>query len=391
MKFLATKQHLVAYQDSGEPYLPALFMAHPLGMSCNVWDVVCDQLHGHYRCIRWDLPGHGYSDKAAEGISIEVMAEDVLALADALEIECFSFIGTSIGGAIGQTLCQIASQRLEDVWLTNTGPIIGTKAGWSARADKVRRLGLDEIAPEIISRWFAPDFMTQHPDLVKGWQLQLARTDDESYAKLCEALSEVNNLNKLKHYDKRVLLIAGSEDVSTPPSSLETLKDEFVDARLIILQKVAHVPSVENPKALVEHIHHNPARERVGENGITYEQGLTQRKRILGDAHVEKSTKNATSLDSPFQKFITRTAWGELWGDNSLTFQQRSMITTAILASLGRDDELELHLRAAKRLGINESQLRQVLMHVAVYAGVPAANHAFGLAKKNGWGQPLSQ
>ena len=65
MAFLATEAHLIAYQDSGEAYLPALFMAHPLGMSRDVWVAVCDQLHGHYRCIRWDFPGHGSSGAAA--------------------------------------------------------------------------------------------------------------------------------------------------------------------------------------------------------------------------------------------------------------------------------------------------------------------------------------
>jgi 3-oxoadipate enol-lactonase/4-carboxymuconolactone decarboxylase len=149
------------------------------------------------------------------------------------------------------------------------------------------------------------------------------------------------------------------------------------------------VPSIEAPELLVEHIQTKVGRETVGQTGISYEQGLIQRKRILGAAHVEKASQNATTLDSPFQQFITRNAWGELWGDPTLTVQQRSMITTGILAALGRDGELGLHLRTAKRLGINEDQLRQVLMHVSIYAGVPAANHAFALAKDNGWGTTI--
>ncbi len=86
MAFLTTDAHLIGYQDSGETYLPALFMAHPLGMSRDVWDEVCDELHGHYRCVRWDLPGHGSSGVAAEGLNAELLARDVLALADTLDI-----------------------------------------------------------------------------------------------------------------------------------------------------------------------------------------------------------------------------------------------------------------------------------------------------------------
>lgn len=389
MAFLATDAHLIAYQDSGEIYLPALFMAHPLGMSRDVWDEVCDQLHGHYRCIRWDLPGHGSSGAAADGLSVDMMARDVLTLADALDIQCFSFIGTSIGGVIGQSLCQIAPERLEKVCLTNTGAVIGTKEAWAERAANVRRLGLAEMTEGIVARWFSTTYASQNPEALQGWQVQLSRNDDESYAKLCEALAQVDNRGKLAGYSDRVVLIAGSDDVSTPPATLEVLKAEFADAQLSVFNDVGHVPSIEAPNLLVEHIQENAGRATVGETGISYEQGLVQRKRILGEAHVEKATKKATTLDNPFQQYITRNAWGELWGDSSLTVQQRSMVTTAILAALGRDGELGLHLRTAHRLGISEAQLRQVLMHVSIYAGVPAANHAFSLAKENGWGKPI--
>ncbi|MEN6669027.1 alpha/beta fold hydrolase [Psychrobacter sp. B38] len=390
MAFLRTDTHLIAYKDSGEAYLPALFMAHPLGMSCAVWDQVCDQLHGHYRCVRWDLPGHGSSDVAQQDLSLDTLAQDVLELADALDIESFSFIGTSIGGVIGQSLCQLAAERLEQVWLTNTGAVIGTKEAWAERAAKVRSLGLVNMTDQIVPRWFSPSYVKQNPEVLQGWQVQLSRNDDESYAKLCEALAQVDNRGKLSTYTDRVVLIAGADDVSTPTAALETLRAEFADASLRVFKNVGHVPSIEALSQLVECIQTHPARETIGQTGIDYEQGLIQRKRILGEDHVAKASKNATTLDNPFQQFITRHAWGELWGDNCLTVQQRSMITTAILAALGRDGELGLHLRTAHRLGINEDQLRQVLMHVSIYAGVPAANHAFSLAKANGWGESLS-
>lgn len=390
MAFLATDAHLIAYQDSGETYLPALFMAHPLGMSRDVWDEVCDQLHGHYRCVRWDLPGHGGSGVASQELSIELLAGDMLALADALEIENFSFIGTSIGGVIGQLLCQIAPERLEKVWLTNTGAVIGTKEAWAERAKNVRHLGLSKMAEGIVPRWFAANYVEQHPEVLQGWHLQLARSDDESYAKLCEVLAQVDNRESLAGYVGNVALLAGAEDVSTPLAALQGLKAAFSNAQLTVFAGLGHVPAVEMPKQLVDYIQSNAARAAVGQTGISYEQGLIQRKHILGEAHVARASNNANTLDSPFQQFITRNAWGELWGDNSLTLQQRSMITTAILAALGRDGELELHLRTAHQLGIEEAQLRQVLMHVAIYAGVPAANHAFSLAKDNGWGEPIS-
>lgn len=396
MKFLAIKSHFLAYQDSGEAYLPALFMAHPLGMSSAVWDEVCDRLHGYYRCIRWDLPGHGSSGVAASGkLSAEMLAHDVLSLADTLEIENFSFIGTSIGGVIGQSLCQVVPERLQQLWLTNTGAVIGTKEGWAERAKNVRQSGLKEMAAAIVPRWFAPSYVEQYPEVSIGWQTQLTRTDAESYAKLCEVLAQVDNRQKLASYEGDVALLAGAEDVAAPVTTLQGLQTAFSHAQLTVFDGLGHVPSVEMPDQLVDYIQSNANRglfyqSKVSEYGISYEQGLKQRNNILGEEHVARASKNATTLDSPFQQFITRNAWGELWGDTSLTLQQRSMITTAILAALGRDGELELHLRTAQRLGIEEAQLRQVLMHVAIYAGVPAANHAFSLAKDNGWGEAIN-
>jgi len=170
------------------------------------------------------------------------------------------------------------------------------------------------------------------------------------------------------------------------------LARECDQAPLEIFEGVAHVPSIEAPTRFVAALtaHWAPCREDdgeadIGKRGVDYATGLEIRKQVLGEAHVARSTANATSLDAPFQQMITRLAWGELWGNDDLTRRERSMITTAILAALGRE-ELVLHLKTAQRIGLSEAELRQVLMHVAIYAGVPAANHAFSLAKQHGWG-----
>jgi 4-carboxymuconolactone decarboxylase len=109
--------------------------------------------------------------------------------------------------------------------------------------------------------------------------------------------------------------------------------------------------------------------------------GRRVRRAVLGDAHVDRAEAAATAFDAPFQQFITETAWGTLWADAALEPRTRSLVTIAILAALGRREELELHLRATSNTGATPSEVRAALMHVAVYAGVPAANSAFALAK----------
>lgn len=111
-----------------------------------------------------------------------------------------------------------------------------------------------------------------------------------------------------------------------------------------------------------------------------YEAGLKIRKEVLGADHVARATAQQTDLDADFQRFITETAWGTVWARPNLDRRTRSLVTIAILAALGRE-ELALHLRASRNIGVNPQEVVDVLFHVAAYAGIPAANTAFALAK----------
>jgi 4-carboxymuconolactone decarboxylase len=112
------------------------------------------------------------------------------------------------------------------------------------------------------------------------------------------------------------------------------------------------------------------------------EAGMRVRREVLGDAHVDRATGSATAFTAPFQEMITRCAWGEVWTREGLDRRTRSCITLAILTALGHHDELRLHVRAALRNGLTPEEIGEVLMHTAVYAGVPAANTAFALAQE---------
>ncbi|QEM82936.1 alpha/beta fold hydrolase [Halomonas binhaiensis] len=392
MAFVTINGRNVAYRLLGAAANPLVVMAHPLGMSQAVWDDVLPALLPRYRVLTWDLPGHGVSQAwpdQAGPITPAVLADDVLALVDQVAGGgSFHFVGTSIGGVVGQQLVAEHGGRLLSATLTNTGAVIGTSELWTTRAGRVRTEGLGAMSSEIVPRWFAAACFEANPALKTGWMTQMGLGDDESYARLCEMLGSHSFVGKLATASEQVKvhLFGGSEDLATPPEALETLSAECAGAAVEILEGVGHVPSVEVPALFAEKLLAilSPALEDVGQHGVSYDTGLETRKQVLGAEHVERASHNATSLDAPFQQMITRLAWGELWSNDDISRRERSMITTAILAALGRE-ELELHLKTAKRIGLSEAELRQVLMHVAIYAGVPAANHAFALAKKLGW------
>jgi 4-carboxymuconolactone decarboxylase len=113
-----------------------------------------------------------------------------------------------------------------------------------------------------------------------------------------------------------------------------------------------------------------------------YEQGMKTRREVLGDAHVDKAEANKTDFDKDFQEYITNSAWGAIWSRPHLTKRERSLITIAILTALGLEEELAMHIRATQNTGASEQDVKEVLMHTGVYAGVPKTNGAMKIAKK---------
>jgi 4-carboxymuconolactone decarboxylase len=113
-----------------------------------------------------------------------------------------------------------------------------------------------------------------------------------------------------------------------------------------------------------------------------YQEGMRVRREVLGDAHVDRSMGSATEFTRPFQEFITRHAWGSVWTREGLDRRTRSAITLAVLTALGRENEVALHVRGALRNGLTPEEIGEVLLHTAVYAGVPAANAAYAIAQR---------
>ena len=118
------------------------------------------------------------------------------------------------------------------------------------------------------------------------------------------------------------------------------------------------------------------------ENEDLYDRGMKMRKSVLGNTHVDKAESNKTDFDTDFQEYITKNAWGSIWSRPGLTKRERSLITIALMTALGHQEELALHIKATKNTGATAEDVKEVLLHTAVYAGVPAANAAVRIAKE---------
>jgi 4-carboxymuconolactone decarboxylase len=113
-----------------------------------------------------------------------------------------------------------------------------------------------------------------------------------------------------------------------------------------------------------------------------YETGMKTRRKVLGDAHVDKAEDAKTDFDQPFQTLITEGAWGTVWSSDNITHRERSMLTLALLAATGNFEEIPMHIRATANTGASMTDVMEAFQHVAIYAGVPKANHALKLAKQ---------
>lgn len=261
MAFLKHNGRTVCYRLLGDSTKPLLVLAHPLGMTQGVWDDMLPALLNRFRVLTWDLPGHGASaawPEESDRITPEDLAQEALALAATAGAERFHFVGTSIGGVIGQQLVSQHADCLLSATLTNTGAVIGTADAWNTRSANVLELGLAAMAVDIVPRWFGPAACEQQRALVEGWRVIMGRGDDRSYTLLCDLLGRADFRELLSGHQVPLHLIAGADDVATPPEALRALAEFSGAPEPLILEQVGHVPSVECPdrfsQILIDHL-----------------------------------------------------------------------------------------------------------------------------------------
>jgi 3-oxoadipate enol-lactonase / 4-carboxymuconolactone decarboxylase len=368
-----TVPRLVGTDFGGPPDAPLLLLGPSVGTSATaLWGAAAERLAEHVHVVGWDLPGHGRSPAGA--FRMPELAAGVLELADDVAPgAAFHYAGDSIGGAVGLQLLLDAPERLLTAALLCTGAVIGRPQDWAARAATVRASGTDAVVELAVQRWFGAKFVDRRPDIVGTLVDALRNTDDESYAQACEALAEFDVTDRLSEITTPVLAIAGAEDVPTPREGLARIASGVKDGRLVVLDGVGHLAPAEAAQRVAELIagHVRPD---------TYTAGMAVRREVLGDAHVDRAVAGTTEFTADFQDFITRYAWGTIWTRPGLDRRSRSMITLTALIARGHHEELAMHVRAARRNGLTNDEIKEVILQTAIYCGVPDANTAFRIA-----------
>jgi 3-oxoadipate enol-lactonase/4-carboxymuconolactone decarboxylase len=366
------------YRLEGRSDLPALVLSHSLGCDHSMWAPQMPDLLDHFQVLRFDTRGHGASSVPAGDYTLDQLGQDVLGLADRLGLAKFAFCGLSMGGAVGQWLAINAPQSLTRLVLANTSPKFGTPDVWSARIKSVQEGGMQAIVEAIMQRFFSPD--KQESAWAQSTRAVLLGSDPKGYAACCAALRDADTRAVLSKISAPTLVIGGDKDPSTPwEGNGSILARDIPKAKAFRLQ-TAHLSNLEQPRAFTTAVLDFLLTEKSGEAPL--EAGMKVRRQVLGDEHVDRSLKNATDFTRDFQELITRYAWGEVWTRPGLDHRTRRLLVLAVTAALGRWEEFRLHLRAALAHDLEVCDVKETLLQVAVYAGVPAANTAFQIAKE---------
>lgn len=374
---MSTVPTIAGTDFGGPPDAPLLLLGPSLGTSAvTLWSSAAHRLAQRFRVVAWDLPGHGSSTGWAKPFTMAELARAVLALADtAAPGERFHYAGDSVGGCVGLQLMLDAPHRISTATLLCTGAVIGTAESWAERAATVRASGTAAMLTGSAQRWFAAGFTESNPEPSSALLHALRDADAESYALVCEALARFDVTGRLAEIATAVLCIAGEQDLPTPPESLGHIASGVKDGRLVVLPGVAHLAPAESPLKVADLIAGHAAPD-------VYTAGMAVRREVLGDEHVDRSITNTTDLTADFQDLITRYAWGSIWTRPGLDRRSRSMITLTALIARGHHEELAMHLRAARRNGLTDDEIKEVLLQSAIYCGVPDANTAFRIASQ---------
>ena len=309
----------------------ALILVATAGATAASWDSVVSPLAEQFRVVAL----------APTGGTLDELGTQVIATLDELSIDRAHIAGAGIGGLTAAWLAIHEPRRVSRIALVGSVPGVSRGAA--------------------VEDWITPALASRDAPLVAGLQTQIDAGG---------GIAEVNAgalSADLGRIAAPTLVVTGARDVLAPADAVRAFASQIPDARIVVVPEAAHLVAVEQPailsRLLLEHLG----------SAATLELGFASRRVALGDAHVDRTIAGITEFTEPFQDFLTRYCWGEVWTRPGLSRRDRSLATIAALVTLGAEHEIGIHVRAGLRHGLEVQEIQEVLQHLALYAGLPRA------------------
>jgi 3-oxoadipate enol-lactonase len=235
------------YRLDGPEDAPVLVMGSSLGATGAMWDDNIDSLTEHFRVLRFDARGHGGSVAPPGPYSMDELGIDVIELLDRLRLGRVSYCGLSLGGMIGMWCASEQPQRFARLVLCCTVPHFPPRELWDERIDTVRSEGIEPMVEPALERWLPPEVRAERPEAEAHLRALIRSTSPEGYAGCCEAIRDMDLRDRLKAIQAPTLVVAGSDDPSTPPERVGELAAAIPGARYVELEGARHIANVARP------------------------------------------------------------------------------------------------------------------------------------------------
>jgi 3-oxoadipate enol-lactonase len=239
------------YELSGKEGAPVVMLSHSLSSSMVMWHPQLDLIASHFKVLRYDMRGHGGSEAPQGAYTLELLAEDAVALLDALGIDTVHVVGLSIGGMIGQGLALNHGGRLKSLVLCDTSAIMPDEAQpiLQGRIAAAREEGMPGQVDDTLDRWFTPGYLKGNPPEVEMIRKQVLATPLAGYIGCSQALGGLNYLDRLSEIKLPTLIIVGEEDPGTPVAASEAMQERIDGSKLVVLSAARHLSNIEQSGA----------------------------------------------------------------------------------------------------------------------------------------------
>jgi 3-oxoadipate enol-lactonase len=235
------------YELTGKKHAPVVALSHSLASSLIMWEPQMNALQIDFQVLRYDTRGHGKTAAPEGAYTMEMLAEDAVALLDALKIRAVHWVGLSLGGMIGQGLALNHSTRLRSLALCDTGAIVPKEgqAMWEERIGIARNQGMAALVDGTMERWFSPSFLQENSPMVGRIREQCLATPVNGFIGCGEAIRRLNNLERLREIKLPTLILVGQDDQGTPVAASQAMHERIKNSDLVILPKARHLSNIE--------------------------------------------------------------------------------------------------------------------------------------------------
>jgi 3-oxoadipate enol-lactonase len=236
---------------SGSTSGPVVLLSHSLATSLDLWSPQLSALEPQFRVLRYDTRGHGASDAPQGAYTLAQLADDAVAVMDALDIEAAHWVGISMGGMIGQAVALNHAERLHSLVLCDTAAVVPPEAQalWQQRIEKARGEGMTALADETLERWFTSPYIAENPASVRRIRDMILATPVSGFIGCSEAIRRLDFLDRLGDIRLPTLIVVGEQDPGTPVANSVAIHNRITDSRLEIISSAAHLCNVEQAEA----------------------------------------------------------------------------------------------------------------------------------------------